>query len=1074
MSRSKIDILIEVNSKTNELLSAQRQLSEFRNRLLSMGKMGAAFLGVQVGIQGVTAALRGAASAAIGFNATIEQQTQALKTLIGSADAARGRMAELVRFSAQTPFALSDVVQANRYLQTFGGSLLATNDALLLVGDAAAASGRGFAEVGMWVGRLYAGLKAGQPAGEATLRLLEMGVISAEARSRIEALSGEAISAGAAMGVLEDAFGQTAGAMREQAGTFNGLMSTFKDGLQIIAAAAAEPLFDELKEALRGLLDGMGDGDGSLRVFGQLLADAFRAVVSLTSALTFALPYLAAFGVSLAAVKLSSIVGELWRLVAGINATAMASRVASQSVFWTGLQLGRREVIAATGALAKMRAGILAVAAAIRAAFLTNPIGIIATALTAVAGALWVWRSRQRDIARSLREAEEVTRRMRDSWAGRLGAIEDEAAQTALVRDLNEEINLLIQKRSDQGLNTAEHARLELLREQVREARALTEADRLRNRDAAERRRMLADARRNAPGALAALTQQQLTPEQQRADLEQKLQLLPEVDPATLAAQREEILAELARPVGTALGDRAGLPGWMLSDQEQSQRFEEEQAYAARQAALEDELKQNDLLIVQQQERAELAGQISEIDRVANTEAAARAAELAGLNIEQIRLAERELVQSYDRQGGDARAHYDELAGLAAARWDKEIEAARTAMDQAPETDKVAARIRLENIERQKAIELRDIELRRDRELAASARSTYESRIEQIRRWVDVVDEAYLTEGDVQERTELERRREELIRDAIEAWREYQAAVEGFGLPEQDLGPPQFEALPPQKSRFEQTSERFDQRGGEQQSYQGGVEALLGGIMEARLALGDLWDNVAESIGAVALQLRDNIAGAIEGLITRTMSWGDALRSIATGFGQSMLKAISDIAAAWVVEQGLMLVKYLATKAKMFAVDQIFAAKSLALSIASAAKALVAWIPSAIAASISSFGIAAAVGLAAVVALLSGGFAGGGYTGSGSPDEPAGVVHRGEWVAPARMVRDPQFAPLMSGGPVATAMPTLGGGGAGEARPQNIIIAVHDNRRALDQLRLDPDAEVWQTETVRRNRDRLI
>jgi len=519
MSRSKIDILIEVNSKTNELLSAQRQLSEFRNRLLSMGKMGAAFLGVQVGIQGVTAALRGAASAAIGFNATIEQQTQALKTLIGSADAARGRMAELVRFSAQTPFALSDVVQANRYLQTFGGSLLATNDALLLVGDAAAASGRGFAEVGMWVGRLYAGLKAGLAA------LGEWAGFSQEAGAFLAGFSlastayREAISArltGIRDFLLLFFF---AGAMREQAGTFNGLMSTFKDGLQIIAAAAAEPLFDELKEALRGLLDGMGDGDGSLRVFGQLLLEQARQYLkSILTHMGEALLVLNPEGViKMANPAACTMLDYTEQDLTGLSIGDVFEEEGDEEA---GAFMGTwLEALIRTGALAKIEARFIAQAAAIRAAFLTNPIGIIATALTAVAGALWVWRSRQRDIARSLREAEEVTRRMRDSWAGRLGAIEDEAAQTALVRDLNEEINLLIQKRSDQGLNTAEHAGLELLREQVREARALTEADRLRNRDAAERRRMLADARRNAPGALAALTQQQLKARQQRADL---------------------------------------------------------------------------------------------------------------------------------------------------------------------------------------------------------------------------------------------------------------------------------------------------------------------------------------------------------------------------------------------------------------------------------------------------------------------------------------------------------------------------------------------------------------------------
>ena len=50
-------------------------------------------------------------------------------------------------------------------------------------------------------------------------------------------------------------------------------------------------------------------------------------------------------------------------------------------------------------------------------------------------------------------------------------------------------------------------------------------------------------------------------------------------------------------------------------------------------------------------------------------------------------------------------------------------------------------------------------------------------------------------------------------------------------------------------------------------------------------------------------------------------------------------------------------------------------------------------------------GIAAAIaGIAAVVALASGGFAEGGYTGGGAKYQPAGIVHAGEYVLPQETV----------------------------------------------------------------------
>jgi hypothetical protein len=93
----------------------------------------------------------------------------------------------------------------------------------------------------------------------------------------------------------------------------------------------------------------------------------------------------------------------------------------------------------------------------------------------------------------------------------------------------------------------------------------------------------------------------------------------------------------------------------------------------------------------------------------------------------------------------------------------------------------------------------------------------------------------------------------------------------------------------------------------------------------------------------------------------------------------------------------------------MFAVDTAMAAKGLALSAASAAKSLIQWLPSAIAASISSYGIAAAVGAAAVTAILvaRNNFAEGGLVtgpGTGTSDSIPAWLSNGEYVMPAATV----------------------------------------------------------------------
>ncbi|MEQ9823487.1 MAG: hypothetical protein ABQ298_03800 [Puniceicoccaceae bacterium] len=207
--------------------------------------------------------------------------------------------------------------------------------------------------------------------------------------------------------------------------------------------------------------------------------------------------------------------------------------------------------------------------------------------------------------------------------------------------------------------------------------------------------------------------------------------------------------------------------------------------------------------------------------------------------------------------------------------------------------------------------------------------------------------------------------------------------------------------------------------------------------------------SMTNAFGTVVSGAITSLSSGIEGLINRTMTWREALGSIWTGFVGSMVSAFSR-----------MIAEYLVSKATMFAIDKAFAAKSLVMSMASAAKSLVAWIPSAIAASISSFGAASAIGLAAVIGGLAafGGFKSGGYTGDGDPSAVAGLVHRGEFVLPAdvtsrlgvgalnsavagiRSGRPGAMAPIgMSGGASAA------GGAAGSQRP--IYVASFDSRQ---------------------------
>lgn len=181
----------------------------------------------------------------------VEDLTTQFKTLLGSTGAAQNRIKELSKFAQTTPFQLTDLAQASKLLQQFGGTALATGDSLRMVGDAAAVTAtRDIAGVAMWVGRAYDALKANRPIGEASARLQELGLISGEVRAKIEALQKQARGK-EAWKVLEAQLKTNSGAMEELSKTASGLTSTIKDQL---AAAMRQMLSGGAWQGYKNLL----------------------------------------------------------------------------------------------------------------------------------------------------------------------------------------------------------------------------------------------------------------------------------------------------------------------------------------------------------------------------------------------------------------------------------------------------------------------------------------------------------------------------------------------------------------------------------------------------------------------------------------------------------------------------------------------------------------------------------------------------------------------------------------------------------------------------------------------------
>jgi hypothetical protein len=152
---------------------------------------------------------------------------------------------------------------------------------------------------------------------------------------------------------------------------------------------------------------------------------------------------------------------------------------------------------------------------------------------------------------------------------------------------------------------------------------------------------------------------------------------------------------------------------------------------------------------------------------------------------------------------------------------------------------------------------------------------------------------------------------------------------------------------------------------------------------------------------------------------------------------------------------------------------------STAATLAQATIRAIAWGISAIIGAISAMAsipyvgpilaVAAAAAMAALVAGEMGAFEAGGYTGDGPSNQPAGIVHRGEYVFPASAVDRiglGTLAALHQGGS-ASAGAALGGGGA--AGKGVSVYSFTDPRQMADHLQKNDDHEKWVVDVMSRH-----
>lgn len=233
------------------------------NQAVSLAAGAAGRIKSILGAVGIAGAIGGAVAGGLSLGGAFKEAADyetaivQFQTILGSAEAARERIADLTQFAAATPFEMPETLSASRQLQIFTKGALATGKGLTQIGDIAASVGQPFSDVAFWVGRMYDALASGRPAGEAFMRLQEMGVISGDVRGQLEALS----ESGAGIGVVWDRFtkstSQFSGGMGRLSQTFSGMMSTLGDSFAGVQRSFGGPVIAALKPVIQWATDNL-------------------------------------------------------------------------------------------------------------------------------------------------------------------------------------------------------------------------------------------------------------------------------------------------------------------------------------------------------------------------------------------------------------------------------------------------------------------------------------------------------------------------------------------------------------------------------------------------------------------------------------------------------------------------------------------------------------------------------------------------------------------------------------------------------------------------------------------------
>lgn len=295
MAQEQLDIVVKLRDEASKQLKIiQGSIdSVAQQNKKAMDAMVGASAKFTAGIGALGAVLGVAGYAGIKFAADMETATVGLGTLLGSTELARQTVERLKVEASRTPFELKGLTQATQLLTSVTKDGNKAIDIILDIGEGLAAMGKGQAELD----RIIVNLQQIASVGKASLVDIKQfafaGIPVFEMLTEATGKSGEALGkfisdGGVTFSLLTEMFdkandsgGRFFNAYRDQAGSFNQLMSNMGDTIGITSGAIAEQsgLFDAAKDAIKSFTTMLQNATPTAITFINSLKDNLPIIV---------------------------------------------------------------------------------------------------------------------------------------------------------------------------------------------------------------------------------------------------------------------------------------------------------------------------------------------------------------------------------------------------------------------------------------------------------------------------------------------------------------------------------------------------------------------------------------------------------------------------------------------------------------------------------------------------------------------------------------------------------------------------------------------------------------------------